>query len=298
VVFEKNNENLSTNISSYREEVFLLRVFRKAVNIGLWVLLFFGALGGIGTFMKLMGPDTPKEKDYTAAQSLAEQVARVYVSYNGESLSERQKELETVHLEVDANQLKNELLPPKNITQIVEQVKALKPKEGLDSRLIIPVDTWVQVKKDKEVFKRHLIVEVTIFRGADGMVAVDGVPRIGPADNLAKVEATSGTVISDQDSKLVEPVIKAFLTDYYGAIDPVTLQNSLVDGLKVQPLGGFLQFRNISEMTIKTRPESPDQMDADITVEAYDPVLQTTVYTRVKMSLVKKEGKFYISRVE
>ncbi|MDT3418176.1 hypothetical protein QO009_004101 [Brevibacillus aydinogluensis] len=275
-----------------------MRVFRKAVNIGLWVLLFFGALGGIGTFMKLMGPDTPKEKDYTAAQSLAEQVARVYVSYNGESLSERQKELETVHLEVDANQLKNELLPPKNITQIVEQVKALKPKEGLDSRLIIPVDTWVQVKKDKEVFKRHLIVEVTIFRGADGMVAVDGVPRIGPADNLAKVEATSGTVISDQDSKLVEPVIKAFLTDYYGAIDPVTLQNSLVDGLKVQPLGGFLQFRNISEMTIKTRPESPDQMDADITVEAYDPVLQTTVYTRVKMSLVKKEGKFYISRVE
>jgi len=275
-----------------------LRVFRKAVSTGLWVLLIFGALGGIGTFMKLMGPDTPKEKDYTAAQSLAEQVARVYVSYNGESLLERQKELETVHLEVDANQLKNELLPPKNITQIVEQAKALKPKEGLDSRLTVPVDTWVQVKKDKEVFKRHLVVEVTIFRGTDGRVAVDGVPRIGPADDLAKVEATSGTIISDQDSKLVEPVIKAFLTDYYVAKDPVTLQNSLVDGLKVQPLGGFLQFRNISEMTVKTRPESPDQMDADITVEAYDPVLQSTVYTRVKMSLVKKEGKFYISRVE
>ncbi len=275
-----------------------MRFFRKFMNILMWSGIFLSAVGGLGVVLRLMGPDTPKEKDYSAAQSLAEQVARVYVSYGGESLAVRKERLEELHLVLSPEQLKKEILPPQTITQTVEQVKALQPKEKLDSRIVVPVDTWVQVKREKEVFKRQLMVEVTIFQGSDGGVTVDGVPRIGSVEKSPKVETTSGKAVSDQDLKLVEPVIKAFLTDYYEAKDPITLQNSLLEGLTVQPLGGFLKFQGISDMTIKTRPESPDQMDADITVEAVDPVIQNHVYTRVKMSLVNKDGKFYISHVE
>lgn len=275
-----------------------MRAVRKGVNYVLWFLLFLGALGGSATLTKLIGSDSANGKDFTAAQSLAEQVTRVYVSYNGESLAERQKALATVQLELSPTQLKNEVIPPVDITQSVELVNALTPKELQDSRVVIPVDTWVRVKKGKEEFKRHLTVEVTVFQGVDGGLAVDGVPRVGLAREPVVLTEAGGKLISDQDSKLIEPVIKAFLADYYEAKDPVTLQNSLAEGITVQPLAGFLQFQNISSMKIKTRPESPDQMDADITVEVFDPVLQSNMYTRVKMSLLKKEGKFYISRVE
>ena len=266
----------------------------------LWLFLILGVLGGVGTVMRLVSPDTaPIRNDYSAAQSLAEQVTRVYLTYNGISINERTDQLQSFNLSLDSIQQMNKLLPPEKTTQVVEQIKALEPEKLEDSRLVIPVDAWLEVKKNDQLVKRHLLVKVIIFKDSNGHLAVDGIPSILPSPEKAKLEQSSGDSISEQDKKLIEPVIKAFLADYYAAKDPVTLKNFLAEGVTVQPLSGFLEFKAITLMSVKNKPVSTvDRYYADVVVETQDPILQNIIYSRVMIELEKKEGKFYISNIK
>lgn len=269
-------------------------MLRRITNFTVWMLLLLAAIGGIGTIGRMFSlhqVETKIEPDFSAAQGLAEQVVRIYFTFDENDFAKRQQALNLLYpsLEVSSTQ-------PKGASQTVDQVSALKPIATDNSRIKVPVDTWLTIRTKEKSVVRHVRVTVMVYQDAKGAVAVDGLPMIETAE-FASIPSSQAVLkpVSDEEQRVIKPVLQSFLNEYFQAKDPIALQNMLSASTQVNPLAGFFQFDSILSANIVQI--GPDTYSADVTVKAFDPLLSTKIPVRVKVNLVKQQGRYLISGV-
>lgn len=261
-----------------------------------WVFLIVAFLGGCISVSKVIFGASEINKSYAAEQATAEQVAKAYLTVDEEEMEDRLIALSVYPKEV----IEKQKAQP-DITQKVIHVTALDAIEIDEQRIKVPVDAWAMINRPKkggkpdetETFMRRLRLSVFLVQKESSFV-VDGLPVIEPLENVgAEMTDRVGDPVSPADQSVIEPILKAFLADYYAAKDPLTLKNSLLEGVEIQPLGGFLVFKEITQLSLYSLGE--DKYFALCTVSVRDPILETNIEYQMRIGLQKQEEKYFIS---
>lgn len=270
-------------------------MLQKFINKAIWAMILLSTLGGIAIIARMFVPTEEVAAQFSSERALAERITTSYLTFDHERVEEKNEQLSMY-----PDEIIKDIAVPHDAMQTVLSASALEPIELNENRLKIPVDTWVLVTKKKgeketELSSRRLLV--TVFMRKDGDSAtILGLPVIEPKqpDKATMYDRIGESIKSDEQS-IIEPVIKAFLNDYYSATDPLALQNSLAEGIKIQPLSGQFEFLELKNSEYFSLGE--DQYFAVCHVLIKDPVLDITLPTQMRIGLIKVQEKFYISSI-
>lgn len=270
-------------------------MIQKFINRAVWVLILLSALGGIASIVRLFGSVEEVDMRFASEQALAERVTMSYLSYDNERVKEKIEQLSMY-----PDEISKQLAVTSDAVQSVLSVTALEPIELNENRLKVPVDTWVLVTKKKdeketELSTRRLLVTVFLRKDGDSSTIL-GLPVIEPKQaEKATMHDRIGESVKTEEQSIIEPVVKAFLNDYYSSTDPLALQNSLAAGVTIIPMSGQFEFLELKSGEYFSQGE--DQYFAVCHVLIKDPVLDITLLTQVRIGLAKVQEKFYISSI-
>lgn len=93
--------------------------------------------------------------------------------------SKRQQTLNLLYRSLEVSSIQ-----PKGALQIIDQVSALKPIPMDNSRIKVPVDTWLTIRAKEKSVVRHVRVMVIVYHDSKGAVAVGWVTSGGDGRSL------------------------------------------------------------------------------------------------------------------
>lgn len=268
---------------------------KKITSVLLLLLIFVGAIGGIGT---LTGKKEKKE-DYTNIQSLAEYVSKLYLTVD-KSVEERKNQLKLL-----APDLAELIAKPKNTSQRVQQVKAGEVNQYANGRFTVSVETWtIAMKKEKiqgedgkeeeqtNYISRRYVIDLDIVGDASNGFVVSGLPKLR---EIPITEWQETPVENALDEKLILPIIEATFPKIFEGGDISSISNYFSDDAVVSKFPGGYKFQKVISTQIYKSGKTNFRIL--VLVKVLDPVTETSIGLKVTTDWVMKNEKYYLKNV-
>lgn len=270
--------------------VFLIR---KLTNVGLWVLLVLGAIGGVGRLVDIVQPTSSESITNVVEQrgdeTLALNFAKVWLTVSkGEKLEQRQKAIETY---LPTTKI-TDWVPPE-VGQTARDIYVREVNRLSSNFAVFTVEVWSELSTGA---KRQVLLNVPIFRTAEGTYAVAGEPVLLPPPPLGEKPPSTGQEATKEVYDLATPFLTDFARTYFSATDRNQLANMLIPGVVIEPMKGFMEFKKVSQIKIVVLAEK--RYEAIMTVIVKDPTTKMLLPEQFLVDFTQDEnGRLGVEKI-
>jgi len=269
-------------------------LIRKLTSTALWILLALGALGGIGTLTRFFAPvqaDVVVPQDDHEVSALALHAANVWLTWNkGETAEQRKKAVEKYWPDLD---LQGWVPPAQGQTPRELYVRDISRPAG--DFAVVSVEAWCEVSDGKTSQTRHLVLNVPVLRADTGYV-ITAPPTVVPPPALGQAPPPTSQSAPQEVVEVARPFVTDFLRTYLTSTNPTDLVNMVAPGVTIEPMGGFVQFREVARLDILDLGDG--HYEAVAIVHILDPVTQAVLPCQYLVDFRKdKKGRLEVVKV-
>jgi hypothetical protein len=270
-------------------------LIRKLTSTALWILLALGALGGVGTIARISTPnpsETAVAHDDHAESALALHAAKVWLTLTkGETAEQRKKAVEEYWPDFD---LQGWVPPSQN--QTPREIYVQQVSHPASNFSVVSVEAWCEVSEGQALQTRHLVLNIPVLRTDSGALLITAPPTIVPPPALGQKPPSTAKNAPQDVYDVAKPFISDFMRIYLTSSNAADLANMVVPNTTIQPMGGFVQFRQVASLNIHDLGKG--HYEAVVIVNVQDPATQTMLPEQFLVDFLKDDkGHLEVEKV-